>query len=292
MKKVFYYLIVLSFLISCDDNPLIQTWDGASFVAFREPSNQISVGEGDGSLILKVQLSPLPLSEDLTVNFEIEELSAIQGEHFTMNNQLVIPAGSVESNLVINIIDDEEFNESRRFVLTISSVSNNVDAGLISSTSTFRKEILIVNDDCPTKFNLWFGTVNVEDVGYPPAFNATGSGNSNGDCDILRIVASTNLVDWTTGAISSVPHDFVFSPDFPGSSTGLVEIPETLIGSATFNFPGGAGPGDVLYTITYGEYNEITKIIEVDYVVRVRRLSDGAMFNLTGWSGTNRIIKP
>ena len=102
------------------------------------------------------------------------------------------------------------------------------------------------------------------------------------------VTAATNIVGWTTGAYNSVAHEFSFTPDAPNSPTGIVDIEDTVIGRATFSI----GLCDILYTASFGTYNQTTRIIECDYQIKARRVSDGALFNVTGWNGTNRIIKP
>jgi hypothetical protein len=284
-----FTLATLLFVSCSKDGPEAFLYKGDDFVSFENiTSTSIAVSEDQEEAKITVKLSRVQ-PVDVAVTITIEEIQVNVG-YSIPNSNVIIPAGETEGSFIINPIDDDVNTPSTILRATITATTPALKIGL-REVGSYSKTITIVNDDCPTKFNLWFGAVNVVDVGYA-TINGTGSGNAGGDCDILRVTTANNLVGWTSGAFSSVPHDFTFLPDFPNSTTGLVEIPSTEIGQANFNFPGGAGPGVVLYTITYGEYNETTKVLEADYQVRVRRVSDGALFNLSGWSGTNRVIKP
>lgn len=284
-----FTLATLMFVSCSKDGPEAFLYKGDDFVSYENiTSTSVAVSEDEAEARIAIKLSKVQ-PVDVTVNITIEELEVNVG-YSVPSTQIVIPAGQTEGFFIVNPVNDDLNSPSTRIKATITSTTPALKIGLREEGS-FSKTITIVNDDCPTRFNIWFGAINVADVGFA-TIAGNGSGNATGDCDILRVITATNLVGWTTGATANVPHDFALTPDFPNSPTGVASIASTLIGQATFNFPGGAGLGDVLYTITYGEYNETTRIIETDYQVRVRRLSDGALFNLSGWSGTNRIIKP
>lgn len=291
-KILSIFTIVTLLLVSCSkeygDSFVFRGDNFISFDGVESTTLAISEDQGETNITFRIT-RPQPV--DVTVNFEVEELEVNVG-YIIPSTSIVIPAGSTSANFVIIPVDDEETTPSTRLVVTMVSSNPSFQIG-IREPGSFRKEITIVNDDCPTGFNLWFGALSVEDVGFPPPLAAVGSGNASGACDILRVTAATNLVGWTSGAIANAPHDFLFIPFFEGGTQGFVELQPTLIGRANFNFPGEAGgAGEVFYEITFGQYDEDTKIIEVSYVVRVRQVSTGNMFNLTGWNGTNRIIKP
>jgi hypothetical protein len=259
------------------------SFDNINSVEFSILENQINGGS------LKVLLSR-EMPENVVVTIDVQAVSSNVG--YTIPTPTVtIPAGQIEGSFKIIPINDNVNSLSTVLNVTIKSTSNNLKVGL-REVGSYSKKVVIVNDDCPTKFSNWFGAISVEDVGYPPALAATGSGNASGDCDLLRVVAATNLVGWTTGAIANASHIFKFLPSTPGSTSGTIELQPVLIGTGNFNFPGApATPGEVFYEITFGEYNESTNIIEVDYRLRVKQVSTGTFFNLNGWTGTNRIIK-
>ena len=175
--------------------------------------------------------------------------------------------------------------------MSIASVNPGIIIGL-REVGSYEKTITLVNDDCPTRFNIWFGSVNVEDVGYGVA-PGTGAATVAGTCDILVVTSATNFVGYGTGALNNVQHEFVFTPDAPNSPTGIVDIEPTVISRRNFTIGGVSSPCEVLYTASFGTYNQTTRIIECDYQLFARRISDGALFTLgASWSGTNRIIKP
>jgi len=291
MKKRFLTLLVAGALVaSCSkEEPGDFLYTGEEFVAFENiNATSISISEDAGSAQIKIQLSK-PQSVATTVTVSVEELELNVG-YSIPSTQVVIPAGEFDGFFVINPVNDNLNSPATRLKITLTAATPDMKIGM-REIGSYTKNVTIVNDDCPTKFNTWFGPVTVQDVGYG-SVPANGSGNAVGACDILRVVGATNLVGWTSGADAAVNHDFTLVPDFPNAPTGVATIANTRIGQANFNFGAGAEPGEVLYTITFGEYNETTKIIEVDYQVRVRRISTGALFNLSGWNGTNRIIKP
>jgi hypothetical protein len=293
MKKRFLTLLVAGALVaSCSkEEPGDFLYTGEEFVAFENiNATSISISEDAGSAQIKIQLSK-PQSVATTVTVSVEELELNVG-YSIPSTQVVIPAGEFEGNFVINPVNDNLNSPATRLKITLTAATPDMKIGM-REVGSYTKNVTIVNDDCPTKFNTWFGPVTVQDVGFG-SVPANGSGNAAGACDILRVVAATNFVGWTAGAEPSINHDFTLVPDFPNAPTGVATIANTRIGQTNFNFPGAPGtPGEVLYTITYGEYNETTKIIEVDYQIRARQLSTGQIFSLgAGWAGTNRIIKP
>lgn len=290
MSLTFCSLLILS---SCEsDDSLYKSYSGDSFISFKNnKSVTLTVAENTPDPIsIPVYLSSV-LDTDLTVEIEYIEDSAIHGEHFTFNyTTAVIPAGQSEATFILNLIDDDEFNESREFLMNIKSVSNSSFViGMSGNQASYSQRVIITNEDfdCPTNFQYWFGDVVTEDVGYGTT-PGTASANTNNDCDIL--VVDANLVGWTNGLTNTL-HAFTLTPYFEDATSGTVTIPDTKIGEADFNFGDGNEPGEVYYTSTFGTYDEETKIIEVQYSVRVKRLSSGAMYNLTGWEGTNRIMK-
>lgn len=293
MKKRFLTILVVGALVaSCSkEEPGDYLYTGKDFVSFANiNATNISISEDAGSAQIKVQLSR-PQSVATTVTVTVEELELNVG-YSIPSTQVVIPAGEFEGNFVINPVNDNLNSPATRLKVTITAATPDMKIGM-REVGSYTKNITIVNDDCPTKFNTWFGPVTVQDVGYG-SVPANGSGNAVGACDILRVVAATNFVSWTSGADTAVNHDFTLVPDFPNAPTGVATIAPTRVGQANFNFPNAPStPGEVLYTITFGEYNETTKVIEVDYQMRVRQLSSGTIFSLgAAWSGTNRIIKP
>lgn len=286
------FTIATLFFVACSkDSPESFFYKSDVFVSFENiTSSSVAISEDQGEGRISILISNAQPT-DVTINVTIEEIEVNVG-YSIPNTQVTIPAGELKADLIIIPVDDDLNTPSTRLRATITSTSPDFKIGL-REVGSYIKNITIVNDDCPTKFNTWFGALNVVDVGFG-TIAGIGSGNDAGECDILRIVSATNFVAWTGGAEQAIEHDFTLIPDFPNATTGLVTLSPTRIGQTNFNFPSApATPGEVLYTITYGEYDETTKIIEVDYQIRARQLSTGTIFSLgAAWSGTNRFIKP
>ena len=287
MKKIVLFITLSFIAFSCDKDKVEEnTYSGSSFVSFENiTSTSLSIPEDGGAYNLKVTISK-EQSSDVNVAFDIEVITQGGVNYTTTSNQVTIPAGQLSSNLTITPVNDNLNTQSSVVKVSISSVNPGIIIGL-REVGSYEKIITLVNDDCPTRFNIWFGSVDCEDVGYG-AVPGTGAATVAGTCDVLVVTAATNLVGWSAGAYNSVAHEFAFTPDAPNSPTGFVDIEDTEIGRATFSI----GECDILYTASFGTYDQTTKIIECDYQIKARRISDGAIFNVTGWFGTTRIIKP
>lgn len=291
MKKIVLF-ITLSFIsFSCDKDKVEEnTYSGSSFVSFENiTSTSLSIPEDGGAYDLKVTISK-EQSSDVNVGINVEVLTPGGVNYTTSSSQVTIPAGQLSANLTITPVNDNLNTPSSVIKVSIASVNPGIIIGL-REVGSYEKTITLVNDDCPTRFNIWFGSVNCVDVGYG-ATTGTGAATVAGTCDILVVTAATNIVGWSSGAYNSVGHEFVFTPDAPNSPTGVVDIEDTIIGRTNFTIGGVSTPCDVLYTASFGTYDQTTRIIECDYQIKARRVSDGATFNVPGWSGTNRIIKP
>jgi hypothetical protein len=292
MKKIVLFITLSFIAFSCDKDKVEEnTYSGSSFVSFENiTSTSLSIPEDGGAYNLKVTISK-EQSSDVNVGINIEVLTPGGVNYTTSSNQVTIPAGQLSANLTITPVNDNLNTSSSVIKVSIASVNPGIIIGL-REVGSYEKTITLVNDDCPTRFNIWFGSVNVEDVGYGVA-PGTGAATVAGTCDILVVTSATNFVGWSTGAYNSVAHEFAFTPDAPNSPTGTVDIEPTVIGRANFTISGVSTPCDVLYTASFGTYDQTTKIIECDYQIRARRVSDGAVFSLgASWSGTTRIIKP
>src|SRR5690606_40120597 len=128
-----------------------------------DTSKDFFASEDAGQISFPVLLSK-EYSSDVTVNFEVIDGTAINGTHYNVvSNSVVIPAGETQGNILINLVDDNEGNDSRTFdlKLTGSSVSG-VVFGLGGEEGSFFKTVTIANDDCPTKFNFWAGPLTID----------------------------------------------------------------------------------------------------------------------------------
>lgn len=183
----------------------------------------------------------------------------------------------------MNIVNDDDGNESRVFKIEITSTTPAVNFGLGGNEATFKKTVVIVNDDCPTKYSFWFGAISVEDAGFATT-QGVGSATPAGTCDILRVNNDLPAIGSATNTI----YDIILVPDFEGASTGTATVETTISRTAAQTHP-TLGVLDAVYTAT-GFYDEDTKQIILDYTVGARNANG----NIVGsfYSGTNIITKP
>lgn len=286
MKNIFYYLFLsLIFLVSCSKDQTGElTYNEQDFVSFEKITvTDLFIGEDQTEGKIQVSISK-PQSSETIINLTIVEESLNVGYSLT-SNQVIIPAGEVTGYIVFIPLNDNINTPSTKLNVTISSVNNGLNIGLAEEGSYF-KNVTIVNDDCPTKFNFWFGDITCEDVGYGSTLGL-GSANASGDCDILNI---NNDLPGAGGTAITSNFNFLLTPDFPGSTTGFVTSAPTYMGDRNFTIGGVSTPCEMLYYLLYGTYDETTKTIETDYYMRVKSKSTGTVYNW--YSGSNKITKP
>ncbi len=254
-------------------------YTGEDFVSFERITTQnISIAENAGSTQIKISLSR-PQSEATTVTVSVEEIVRHVG-YTIPSNQVVIPAGQVDGSFVITPIDDNLNSAATSLKVTITAVTPNVKIGMREAGS-YTKNITIVNDDCPSKFNIWFGTLSVEDVGYGPTAGS-GAATPTGLCDILVV---TNNLPGIASPTNSV-YRVTLTPSSLNSPTGTAVVPETI--SRTGLTAGGVSVNAV-YSAT-GTYNETTKEITLNYSLVAKSVANGSVIG-TYWTGTNIIRK-
>lgn len=262
MKKIFVGALIAGMvgLSGCDEQDFLFT--GPHFVSFTQES--ISLSENASApLSTMVQISQTQ-DFDVQVEFEVSAEGAVEGTDYNVltTSPVTIPAGSFEAPIQIEPIDNSDFETAaRKVTFTITSASNDIGVE-VNPTS----EINIVNDDCPSKSNIWWGNVTLVDVGYATT-GGTGSANSNGDCDVLVIEG-----DLIGGAVAAVT--YYLTPASDGASTGTIEAPKGLYDCCATAYE---------YEAT-GTYDETTQTILLDYIFY---RADGSVF----WTGQT-IITP
>ncbi len=283
MKKLFFkfsLLLVCAAFWSCEEDKV--TYSGSDFVMFQDAATSaISVAENDGTILLPVLLTN-PMSEDVTVSFTVTDGTAVLGTDFSIvggGNSVTIPAGQTSANIAISLVDDDDFNELRTFTIALTGASVSSLSVGIADLGSKSKTVSIANDDCPTKFTLFFGAISVEDVGYGST-PGTGSSTPAGACDILRVV---NDLPGIGGANDNKVYDVILTPDYDGASTGTAEVLPTLVR------PNASGSYNAVYSAT-GTYNEETKTITLYYSLDAVTASGTVGGNF--WDGTNVITKP
>jgi hypothetical protein len=263
--KLSSLLLLIGVLTSCEEDKVV--YSGGDIIMFDGASSSYSVVEDAGQATLLILLSK-KYSSDVTVNFEVTDGTAIQGTHYSISGtSVVIPAGETSGSILINLVNDDEGNAPRTF--TVKLLSSSIDGatiGLGGDEGTYLKTVVIANDDCPSKAFLWYGNLSLLDVGFG-SVPGSGSSNANGDCDIIVIqgdVAGGGM----TPAEGTI---FYLTPDFPGATTGTVEVPaQTYCVNCSEGF-------DAKFSGS-GTYDEATKTILVDYSLD---RTDGGHF----WTG-------
>lgn len=277
MKKIFLAFLTLAFLASCEEDK--QIYGGENYVIFTNVGTQsVSINEATGTYTLEVGIVN-ELSSDLDVSFNTTDDTALEGVHYSLPSNVTIPAGETSAELVIDIIDDDEFNSARTFEVSIASNSADIQVG-IANEGSYSKEIRIINDDCPTQFTYWFGDLSVEDVGFG-SVPAVGSGNDAGDCDIL-VIEDVDLIG--LGMAGTYVYNFVPAPSSEDGSIGSVQSDEVV-------FPGvqehdQLGTLDGVYT-AFGTYSTITGEVTLEYSLDARDSSGEIVGSF--YSGTNII---
>lgn len=262
MKKIFVGALLAGVIgfSGCEEQDFL--FDGPHFVSFTQSS--ISLSENASAPLGAVVQISQKRDFDVQVAFEVIADGAIEGQDYNVltNSPVTIPAGSFEVPILIEPIDNSEFETSaRKVTFTITSASNDIGVQVNEST-----EINIVNDDCPSKSNIWWGSLTLVDVGYATS-SGTGSANSNGDCDVL--VIEGDLIGGATAAVT-----YYLTPAADGASNGTIEAPKGRYECCTTAYE---------YEAT-GTYDETTETILLDYIFY---RADGSVF----WTGQT-IIRP
>lgn len=264
-------------LVSCnptdDDNQ--KSYSGKDFIMFLNTVSNVSVSEDAGSYEFEVGLSKAQ-NTDVTVTVTKTDDTAIEGTNYELPSSLVIPAGETSAVLLLTIIDDTDLNATRKFSFELSTDSG-VTVGLAEEGS-YKKEVSIVNEDCPTKFSYWLGSLSVEDVGYGST-SGTGSANSAGDCDIL--VVDNDLPGVAGNAVAgtlNTEYEVYFTPTNPDGSVGTVVVNSTYSADVV--------SGGVTYEAKYegtGTYSTVTGEVVINYVLGAY---SGGNYVGSFWSGT------
>lgn len=280
MKKSLIKIAALAFtlaLFSCEEDRVM--YNGGDFVTFEDGGNEsLSVFENAGTIDVPVYIST-PRDQDVTVTLSTTDGEAVSGTDFTLETTtVVIPAGEEYGIAHLTLVDNADFGEVKSFTLSIVEASApDVNLGLSGDTGSFQKTVNIINDDCPTHYNIWVGALDVEDVGYGVT-PGTGSVTPDGTCDVLRV---DNNLGGVPSMVVGTKFDLLFTPDYEGATTGTVEV------LPTFTRMSGA------YYVTYsamGSYDEDTATITLDYSVDARNGSATGSIAGNFWTGTNVIM--
>lgn len=263
MKKIFVGILMAGVIgfSGCEEQDFL--FDGPHFVSFTQSS--ISLSENAGAPVGAVLQISQKRDFDVQVSFDVSAEGAVAGQDYNIltTSPVTIPAGQFEVPIMIEPIDNTDFEtEARKVTFTITSVSNDIGVQVNESA-----EVNIVNDDCPSKSNIWWGNLTMIDVGFSTN-PGVGSANSNGDCDVL--VIEGDLI----GGGAPAPITFYLTPSTEGASNGTIEAPKGLYDCCATAYEYEAE----------GTYDEITQTINLDYTFF---RADGSVF----WTGQT-IITP
>jgi hypothetical protein len=281
MKKLKLFLSFIFFslvFISCEEEDnLLKTFNQYTFVSFLNTEATISVLENAPVVSIPVYLSE-PQSSDVTVSIVVTDDTALSGVHYSfVATTITIPAGEYNGEFVLNVVNDGSFNESRKFNVALSTSAANLTLGLTGDVGSFDKDIIIVNDDCPTQYAYWFGALSIEDVGYGST-PGSGAANINGDCD--KLIVNNNLPG--VPAQTNTIYELVLTPSNPSGSQGTVVVNETVSRTGL-----SGGTITAVYTAS-GTYDTATGEIILDYSLDAKNNASGAIVG-NYYTGTNII---
>jgi len=118
---------------------ILRVADPDEAIITASPAEQ-SVVETDGSFIVNVSLSK-PSSEDISVPFSISGTATLTSDFVAPTSPLIIPAGDLSAEIVINITNDFIVEEDETIIVTLGNPANaSVGAESVSTTT-------IVDDD-------------------------------------------------------------------------------------------------------------------------------------------------
>ena len=265
-----FIALLLVFTYSCEEEGA-EVFNRTDFVSFNEQPGTLNITENEMSRDVEIGITAA-FDTDVTITLAVTDVTAVQGVDYTLSsNTVTIPAGEFVGSFAIIPVDNDEFNESKTLTVEITQVSAaGVNIGHANIASYF-KNIIIVNDDCPTMSNIWWGDLSIEDVGFG-FIPGTGAANASGSCDVLAV-----LSDLPNGGITpEVPFELFLTPSFPGATSGTVDVPAQIYCT---NCSAGL---DAEYSAS-GSYDEATQTIILFYSLD---RTDGANF----WTGTNIIM--
>ncbi len=268
--KGLFVVALMTTMTSCSDDDS-NLFENPHFAAFLGQDSSVVVSEGEDPVTIDLGITKIQ-SQDVTITMQVTDETAVQGTDYSLSaTSVTIPAGEYTGGISITPVDNDIFNAAKTLILEITAVSaSGLNIGNIDEYS-YKRTIVISNDDCPTKSDLWWGDLSVEDVGFGST-PGSGSANSSGDCDVLLI---TN--DLPGASAGSGPFELYFTPYSLGATAGTIDVP-----AQTYCTACSAGL-DALYSAT-GTYDEVTQTIILFYSLD---RSDGANF----WTGTN-VITP
>jgi len=148
LKNIFSILLVVTILVSCEEEDGRITFEGPYYVGFS--SNTGLIGEAGETYTIQVNQVGPTLGSDITVNYTVEG-TAQEGVDYTVvggsEGTIVIPAGEHFGTLDIQTIDDLSADGALTLTLTLSANSAGLENGRGAIEKTL--SLTITDDDCP-----------------------------------------------------------------------------------------------------------------------------------------------
>lgn len=270
MKKIFFLSIALFGLFSCSQDDVI--YNAGEFVQFKNADvSEVLVMEHRGFAKLDLLLSNASTS-DLTVNFEYTDVTAVANVNYIPVPNVTIPAGETSFRVSIPVVNDNEINADRQFIVKMVGTSDpNYKAG-IGQLSTSEKSVKISNEDLNcisnTDYTYWLGDVLISEEGYPPSSAVV----SLHDCDIIKLYGDIY------GLNVKANHLISFTRSAANRSIGTVNLPPTLTGAANSSYKIGIR--------ATGSYNSITGNLVLNYTLTAHDLVTGVYLGNFSNTGT------
>jgi hypothetical protein len=159
INRIFVFLLSMAAMLSCEEK--FQTFEsGDYFVRFQ--GGVQTIVEGEQSIKIPISLGAPAQSQAVEIAYEISG-SAVEGEDFEFESTkgvLSIPAGSFADTVRIDILDDLATDGAKDLILTLTSVSGGLSAGV----GTFGKsyKVSIADNDCAFDISGFVGTYTIE----------------------------------------------------------------------------------------------------------------------------------
>lgn len=164
MKKIFYTLFAALILVACGDVETPDLGKKTKWIQFGAAS--YNGNEGDGTIMVPIQLAADSNPDDLTVNFTVTSDDDTKYTITPSDGVITIPEGEFEAFIEITPIDNASTNDNLDINL---SLENNptyslglVGQGLELNTTT----VTILDDDCPLDLTEFYGTYAAKEAGY------------------------------------------------------------------------------------------------------------------------------
>ncbi len=171
MKKILVFLFSLFSLIviiSCEEvtSPDLGV-KGKQWIQFE--NSEISGNEGDGAILVPIQIAANENQTDVTISFSVLESTTTEGYTISPSDgTVVISAGEFVGYIEVTPIDNAGTNDNIEIIFSIDNNSADLPLGLAGEGLRLKQTtVVILDDDCPLDLTEFYGTYSaVEDNSY------------------------------------------------------------------------------------------------------------------------------